>query len=144
MTVEQIISQLKESGMPFLLIGGQALQHYLPERETRDIDLAVNRNDLDAWKEFLFSQGFKVQGLHENFWRFHASSSPELDMLLVEPETFSRMHTEAERELIPRIEHLLALKIFALREDPGLRGLRDLKDVVALMRSKKAREEKAK
>ncbi|MCB0336869.1 MAG: hypothetical protein KDD62_11215 [Bdellovibrionales bacterium] len=137
---EDVLQQAETQGLSYLLIGGRAIQHYVANRQTTDIDLAIDRAEHEKWRTFLVGIGYLVEGIHKNFWRYTPpqSDEPGLDTLLIDSETYQRMCHES-KELgngIPTIEHLLALKIFALREDPGLRGFRDLKDIVSLMRTK--------
>jgi hypothetical protein len=63
-----------------------------------------------------------------------------LDLMLVPEDTFARLleaakpaNLEGAAVVVPSLEHLLALKIHALKHGHGLRVLKDMTDVAQLM-----------
>jgi len=130
-----------ESGIPVLLVGGQALHVYRYTRQTLDFDFMITEARYPAMQQYLESQGLHEQGRMGRFGRFRPGpdQEPVLDIGMVDEGTFEKLWAAAEehawgevRIRVPAFMHLIALKLHAAknlhRED------RDIVDVIELLR----------
>lgn len=130
-------------GARLAVVGGLGLHGHGVTRATVDLDLVTEtfvQADLVA---FLESQGYET--LHRSAgYSNHFHPEPalgRLDFVYVEPETADplfagcapRLHLGKREALVPRAEHLAAMKIHAIKNDP-LREVSDLADLQALLR----------
>lgn len=131
-----------ETGLKFLVIGGLAINAHGYERVTSDIDLLVRKEDREAWGNLMSSIGYRVHHEQEAFTQFTASEGATwpVDLMFVNQQTFTKMFPEAvEVEMkgmefrVPALEHLIALKLHALKNTHSKRQLKDLLDVVWLV-----------
>lgn len=117
---------------------------YLTPRVTIDVDLMIAREDKVEWFEILEKEGFQLKNDGGNFLQFDPPYGIpwRLDLMIVTHETFATIygHGKAVQCLgietkVPKAEHLIAMKIHALRHGPASRISKDLPDVLGLMRS---------
>jgi len=134
-----------EKDIKILLIGGYALCAYGVFRQTLDIDLMSTDDDIAEIKEIMNNLGYKVFEQTENFIRFihEAKAGVDIDILLVDLETFITLNNEAktcdimgERWRVPCPIHLIALKLHAIKNNTR-REPRDIADIIELIRSPK-------
>jgi hypothetical protein len=139
---EQIGQGARARGLEFLVIGAHALNHFGYSRETADVDLLVIRDQRVAWRDWLLSLGYSVFHDAEVFAQFSppAQGAWPVDLMFVKAETFGRMRAESVEASIgpavvrfPSVEHLLALKVHALRHAGLHRFLKDYQDVIGLI-----------
>ena len=137
-------SKATAAGLSYLVIGGHAVNFYCEPRATLDVDILVRRDDHSRWRELLEREGFKLHSAHENFLQFSPPYGIEwrLDLMLVSDATFTKLAADARsgellgiRTLIPRPEHLIALKLHALKHGHQERFEKDFGDVRALTRN---------
>ena len=126
----------------FLLIGGYAVAAHGHTRATFDVDFLVRRADRDAWFARLAAAALKLEGETRAFAQFGQPQGGEgLDLMFVDDQTFDRMW-QASEELdfggsparIPCLDHLLALKLHALKHARPHRASKDAEDVELLVR----------
>ena len=136
--------KVRQFGLEYLVIGGHAVNAYCEPRATLDVDFLVCRNELARWKELLTAEGFKLDHEGPTFVRFNPPYGVEwrLDLMLVNAETFQKMRGAAQTKkllsiesLVPRPEHLIALKLHALKHGHAERFEKDFIDVIALTRN---------
>jgi hypothetical protein len=137
-----IVERAAAADLPFLVIGGNAVIAYGYPRMTRDIDLLVRETDRRAWDTLITSLGYTSHQIARSFHMYNPTKRGELpvDLMLVDVGTFEKLAArpnqcvldQAEVSL-PRLPHLLALKLHALRNGPSHRYDRDLSDVVTLI-----------
>jgi hypothetical protein len=128
-------------GLDALVCGGHAVNAYQVIRKTGDLDLVVRARDAPEWRAHLLGLGYAV--FHEDP-AFLQLSPPTttgwpIDLLLVDDGTFDAMKGDARPFtfggtacLIPSLEHLLAMKLHALRFGGEPRMRKDGIDVVEL------------
>lgn len=96
-TVATIALRAAENNLPFLLAGGHAVIAHGHSRSTFDIDLVIQRGDLNRWKALALEMGYKL--LHEGpiFSQFEAPTekAAPLDFMIVNEQTFSKLALEA-------------------------------------------------
>jgi hypothetical protein len=128
-------------GLDFLVCGGHAVNAYQVIRKTGDLDLVVRERDVTEWRAHLVAFGYGV--FHEDA-AFLQLSPPTaagwpIDLLVVDDATFDAMRCAARTFtfgavacLIPSVEHLIAMKLHALRFSGESRMRKDGIDVVEL------------
>jgi hypothetical protein len=133
---------LDEHGYRYALIGGVALAAYGLARTTLDLDLVVDAEAQDAFIEFLESQGYET--LHRSTgYSNHLHPDPawgRLDCAYVRGETSRELFTSCrltrgpgELEVpLPKPEHLAAMKVLAMKNDPG-RVFQEMADIRFLL-----------
>jgi len=125
------------------LVGGVGLAAYGLARTTLDLDFATESGVQDALVTFLQAEGYETLHRSRGFSN-HLHPDPRrgrLDFVYVGDDTADRLFGAARRlpgpgglELIVAApEHLAAMKVQALRDDPD-RELQDLADIRFLLR----------
>ncbi len=127
----------------FLVIGGLAVNHYGYSRETGDLDFFISQADRASWMKLLKDFGYENHNDGGNFIQYDppAQNAWPVDLMLVQEKTFAPI-LAASREAdlfgiqtrVPSLEHLLALKLHALKNTRMSRFLKDFLDVEYLIR----------
>lgn len=141
--VQKLSRAASDAKLKALLIGGHAVNMHGVSRFTEDFDFLVPRGKLDSWKALLSGLGFTSFFEGPTFAQFasEADHGPKrLDLMFVNDETFTKLSARAlslpepsESLTIVCVEHLIALKLHALKQDLEHRRLRDFLDVVDLV-----------
>lgn len=133
---------LEEKDFQYAVVGGIALAAYGLPRTTLDVDLAVEARAQEELIGFLESRGY--QTLHRSSgYSNHEHSDPDwgrLDFVYVQGETSRELFAGCRRlrgpgdlEVpVPRPEHLAAMKVLAIKNDPA-RAFQELIDVRFLL-----------
>lgn len=129
-----------DEGISLLLAGGWAVNHHGYGRMTRDVDWICSRELESPLRALMARIHFTAvaEGMATRFVRPSAPAFPPLDVIWVDAATFAKMATTNERtgrhRSIPviRFDHLLTMKIVALRDDEHRLG-RDLLDIRQLL-----------
>ena len=134
----------QEPALRFLIIGGYAVAAHGYARVTFDVDLLVRRADRDAWFTRVTAHGltlFRQTGAFAQFSPPAGSEGEGLDLMFVDDSTFERMWQASEvrdfgenRARVPCLDHLLALKLHALKQGLLHRTTKDAEDVEMLVR----------
>ena len=128
--------------MDFAVIGAYALYSYGYVRATCDIDFLTELQAQKSVIAFLENLGFKTTHCSSAFSNHvHPVGSTRVDIMYVEGDTAREMFDAARNRLVfedkevPVVcpEHLIALKLFAAKNNPNrrLRDLADIKEIVA-------------
>ena len=143
-TVHEIIwNGLETRNVVALLIGGHALPAFGVARQTIDIDCLMVDSDSKVLYDILTEAGYKETDRTKNFMRYSHSSVylMDVDVMLVDHGTFDKMLRNSSvyqigsvSMRVPCLEHLIALKLHAIKNNPK-RELRDLADIVELLRN---------
>ncbi|MDB6015733.1 MAG: hypothetical protein JWR19_222 [Pedosphaera sp.] len=135
-----------QSDKRFLVIGGYAVNAHGYSRQTVDLDIMIEKSQADFWKKLLLDQGYSIFGERDAFVQFTAPKpeQPPIDFMLVNEQTFAGMHAEAVEGSLggitvkhPSLRHLIALKLHVLKQELPHRHIRDLYDVMELLRINK-------
>jgi len=130
--------------MPFLIIGGHAVNAYGISRQTGDLDLLVPIAHKEKWHALMVRIKYDVI---QNDDRFSRYSPPDLaawpiDFMFVDDATFENLYSESQvipvgvaEPHIVSARHLLILKLHALKQAQEHRTLKDFNDVLELLRS---------
>ena len=133
----------QEHEVDHALIGAFALSAYGYMRATGDIDFIVRAKDQERVIHFLESLGFETfhrsTGYSNHLHRL--SGLGRIDFVYVAGRTADAIFAEARKmpifgsKTVPVVkpEHLVALKVFAIKNDPS-RRLRELADIAHILR----------
>lgn len=132
----------QEPALAYLIIGGYAVAAHGHTRATFDVDFLVRRVDHDLWFTRLAAAGLKLFGETSAFAQFsQAQDGDGLDLMFVDEPTFDRMWQASEehdfggdRARVPCLDHLLALKLHALKQALPHRTSKDADDLEMLAR----------
>ena len=135
----------EEPPLQSLLIGGYAVAAHGHTRATFDVDFLVRRPERNAWFARLTAAGLDVFGETSAFAQFSPPTGGEsLDLMFVDNSTFDRMWQASEERnfgcctgRVPCLDHLLALKLHALKQALPHRTAKDAEDVEILVRRHK-------
>lgn len=138
----QVASFLDERGFPCALAGALGLHAYGHSRATFDLDLVTSVAAREPLVRFLEGLGYAT--LHASAgYSNHTHADAEwgaVDVVYVDegtaallfPRCAPRLRLGERDALVPRAEHLVAMKVQAMRNDPS-RLLQDLADVQYLL-----------
>lgn len=127
----------------FLVIGGLAVNHYGYARETGDLDFFVSQDDRAGWLKLLEDFGYTNHNDGGSFIQFNppAQNAWPVDLMFVQEKTFAPVFTASGEanffgvnSRVPNLEHLIALKLHALKNTRMSRFLKDFLDVEYLIR----------
>lgn len=124
------------------VIGGIALAAHGIPRTTLDLDLVVDRESRDSLVTILEGNGYETLHRSEGY-SSHLHEQPamgRIDVVYVRGETARKLFSEAAflegpgglEILVPRPEHLAAMKITACKNQPE-RAFQDLADIRSLL-----------
>jgi uncharacterized protein (DUF1330 family) len=140
--LQAVTDFLDQQGARYAVIGGVALVMYGLPRTTLDLDLVVDFAAQEALVSWLEARGYRT--LHRSSGYSNHSHSDaawgDLDLVYVRGETAEKLFAGCRRAKgpgglevpIPRPEHLAALKVVALKNDPD-RAFRDQEDLRFLL-----------
>ena len=133
---------LEGEGFPVAVVGALGLHAFGVTRATQDLDLLTDAAARPKAVAFLESLGYETLYASDGYSN-HLHGDPALgrvDMVYVAGET-QRQVFEGSRERltlggrparVPRSEHLIAMKVQAIKNDPG-RHFQDLADIRSLL-----------
>jgi len=136
----------QSNAMPFLVIGGHAINSYGLDRHTGDLDLLVPRSNKAAWLKLTELLKYSVNQNADTFARFRPDTIAAwpIDLMFVDEGTFEKMQSASKLADFGAVEapvaglaHLLALKIHALKEFQAHRDARDFSDLLFLVKRSK-------
>jgi hypothetical protein len=139
----ELASRAADTGLRYILIGGNAVVAHGYPRQTQDFDLLVREPDRRAWDTLMVSLGYRAHHLHRAFHMYAppAPPLPPIDFMLVDAQTFERLESGSQEiEInttvvrIPSLAHLIALKLHAIKHGGEHRKAIDLSDVIELVR----------
>jgi hypothetical protein len=133
----------RSQGLKFLVIGGHAVIQHGFHRGTEDADILVSKSKRAEWIGCVESLGYRL--LHDGgtFLQFDPSDETEweLDLMLVPEDVFALLFASSQTAVlegatisVPSLEHLIALKVHALKNSRGLRALKDITDIAQLLK----------
>lgn len=146
----------KKTGISFVLIGGYAVNYYKYARQTVDVDFLINKQDFPKILDLLESAGYKIDYKQEVFVRLISDKRPflmDIDFMFVDQETLDQIIKDSQKIdivgcgfRVPSLEHLIALKLHAVKYNLKLRIFKDIPDIINLIRINKvdAKSEKFK
>src|SRR5687767_807526 len=143
---QQIEEESRKRGLESLVVGGLAVNFHGYSRDTADLDLLVRQELRGEWIKLFSELGYRLFSDRPAFCQLdppQAGAWP-VDLMFVREPTFReflrfsmRVEMFGERVLIPALEHLIALKLHALKHGRMERYLKDYLDVEGLVRVNK-------
>jgi hypothetical protein len=131
----------QKPALRFLIIGGWAVGAHGNPRTTFDVDFMIRRADRDAWFERAMAGELTLFRESRTFAQFTQPDGDGFDLMFAEDSTFEPMWEASEERTfgdvkarIPCLDHLLALKLHALRQNLSYRTSKDADDVEVLLR----------
>lgn len=133
---------LDERDEPWALVGGLGLAALGFPRTTVDLDVVVTAGSQDELISFLEADGYVT--LHRSpGYSNHEHPDPargRIDCVYVRGDTAEKLFASARQVpgpagravLVPKPEHLIAMKVLAMKNDPD-RRLQDMADIRLLM-----------
>lgn len=139
-SIDSLHRLLDKDGIQVILVGGWAVNEHGYSRETRDIDWIASETQQDSVTKTMLSAGFEVGTTSGLVTRFFPPSPalPVIDFLWVDPKTFTTLDAgkamTGRHNSLPllRLDHLIAMKIHALKNNEERKG-RDLIDIRYLL-----------
>ena len=126
-----------------VLIGGFAVNYYKVTRQTADIDFLITKDDFEKILSLLEENGFRKDYTQEVFARLIGKKSylMDLDFMFVDKETLDKIIDEGrqiniagQKFIVPSLNHLIALKLHAIKYNPRIREYKDLSDIIELIK----------
>ena len=141
--LQNIIEFFERQKIDHALIGAFALKAYGYLRATQDVDFLVHAEDQETIIRYLESLGYETVYRSRGFSK-HVHALPALariDFVYVEGETAETIFSETRLLLVleglsvpvVKAEHLIALKVFAMKNDPE-RTFREMADLQQILR----------
>lgn len=141
-TFQQITDFLEKKQIPYAVIGAFALKAYGYVRATQDVDFIIRVEDQERIIRYLESIGYETLHRSTGFSNHQhpITKLSRIDFVYVSGETSLKIFQEIRRlplfgePPLPVVcpEHLAALKIFAMKNDPE-RALQEMADIKFLL-----------
>ena len=140
--IEAVAGFLDRENVRFALAGAFALHAYGLSRATADLDFVTEARVRERLVAFLESLGYETLYSSSGYSN-HLHTNTEMgrvDLIYVEGETARRLFDSQGASLclggrdlrVPRAEHLAAMKVHAMKNDPG-RALQEMADIRFLL-----------
>ncbi len=151
--LKSVAGFFESEGLKYAAIGAFGLHAYGLTRATSDLDFVVESRAQDRLVPFLEGLGYET--LHRSSGysnHLHPDSTMgRLDFVYVSGETTRQIFESAEKKLVlgdiavavPRPEHLAAMKIHAMKNDPQ-RTFQEMADILFLLRLPQIDEQEVK
>ncbi len=134
----RLVEALHAAQIPILLVGGLSLSAHHVERTTQDVDFYCRKDLFASFDAVMKSLGYGQ--LHEPtdlYVRYFQSGRAIVDFIFADATTFAQMEASAKNASIlgvpvrvPSLEHLLAMKLFALEQGKRLKDMADIAELV--------------
>lgn len=140
--IEPVVAFLEREHAPFAVAGALGLHAYGLSRATNDLDLVTESTVQARLVAFLESLGYATLYASDGYSN-HLHADPALgriDFVYVAGETARRLFATSGTTLrlggrdlpVPRAEHLAAMKVHAMKNDPT-RSLQEMADIRFLL-----------
>lgn len=131
----------KKVAAPCVLIGGFAINFYKVTRNTLDIDFLTTREDFLRIKDALLAAGYTEEFATNVAVRFsNKKEALDIDFMIVDDLTREKIIKDGkiadivgEKLIIPSLNHLIALKLHAIKNNRKNRIWKDLPDIIRLI-----------
>lgn len=136
-----IAEQMREEGLPGLMIGGHAVTALGHPRATFELDLLIPRSASDKWKRVMSDMNYRLFAESSNFQQYEAPEQfplPPVDLMPVDDEVNEVMQeARADTQPIstPNVMALIALKLHAISQPGPEDTAKDWSDVIALTKA---------
>ena len=141
--IDAVAGFLERENAPFALVGAFALHAYGLSRATFDLDFVTEAEVRERLIAFLESLGYETLHASSGYSNhLHSDAAAgRLDFIYVAGETSRRLFSAPGTTLrlggrdlpVPRAEHLVAMKVHAMKNDPE-RVFQEMADIRVLLR----------
>ena len=137
--------QCERAGVPFVLVGGFAVNFHNVTRNTDDVDFLMTEENFEKVWPFLNEAGYcnmKKQYLCARLRRDVEPQGryPDIDILFINPETFQMIQKDTQdmdlgekKMKVVSLRHLMAMKLHSLKNNPSGREVPDMGDLLGLV-----------
>lgn len=138
--------EFDKAKIPFVIVGGFAVNYHQFPRLTGDLDIIIKDEDYPKARSILNEAGYRKVVEGNLFARFVHEEVllMDLDAIFVDGKTLLGILKDAkETEVqgiklkVPSLEHLIALKLHSIKNNPEGRESIDLGDILELIRRNK-------
>ena len=146
-TVFHLLSYIFTRGnISCVLIGGFAVNYYQVSRQTADVDFLITKEDFEMILNLLEENGFKKDCEQETFARLLGDRlyMMDIDFMFVDKDTLNKVinggkeiFIASRKFIVPSLDHLIALKLHAIKYNPKIREYKDFPDIIQLIRVNK-------
>lgn len=135
---------IRKHNVVCVLIGGFAINFYKIQRNTQDTDFLITKEDFSKVRIFLEQEGYQMVSNHENFAQFEDKEHRlmDIDFMFVDSQTINKIFNAGQKMKIvgqeftvPSLEHLIALKMHAIKYNQKIRLFKDLPDIIGLIKA---------
>ena len=138
--------QCREADAPFVLVGGFAVNFHNVTRNTEDVDFLMTEESFEKARPRLAEAGYSQMMKQHLYARLRKESDSagrflDIDILFTNPETFNTILKGArdlelgpEKIKVVSLQHLMAMKLHSLKNNPEGREDPDVSDLVKLVR----------
>lgn len=138
-----VVNASKKTAVPCILIGGFAVNFYRVTRNTIDIDFLITKSDFKKIEKTLIEAGYSENFVTGVAVRMSSGKDAlDIDFMIVDDATRSKILGEGkqveivgEKLIIPSVNHLIALKLHAIKHNMKNRILKDLPDIIDLIKT---------
>ena len=143
---QQLKRSLREAWQIALSEGGTVHLDLPTDIQTADIDFLITADDFKKIVNLLKKEGYKEDYSQEVFTRLTTDSDylVDLDFMFVDDKTLSKVIDEGseieiakQKFIVPSLNHLIALKLHSIKNNPKLRKEKDLPDIIELIKANK-------
>lgn len=129
--------------MPFMVIGGHAVNIHGISRQTGDLDILVPLRTKSCWQELMGKLRYVEGQSDDRFSRFRAGQLDNwpIDIMYVDDNTFNAIYKDCTscdfgqtKANVISLKHLVILKLHALKHYQEHRFAKDYTDLVALLK----------
>lgn len=140
-----LANEFGKAKISFVLVGAFAVNYYkVPAYSTANLDLLMAEENHDRARSLLEQVGYSEEIKQTHFSRLQnrrAGFFMAVDVFFVDREVLQRIVKDGEdaeidgdRFKLPSLNHLIALKLHLIKNNPGEREYRDLYDIRELIK----------
>lgn len=146
-TIFHLISAVcRKQKVSCVLIGGFAVNYYKVSRQTADVDFLITKDGYEKILSLLEAEGLKQDYIQDVFARLTPDKSHlmDVDFMFVDKEIIDKIskagkmaEIAGQKFIVPSLNHLIALKLHAIKSNPKIRELKDFLDIGELIKVNK-------
>jgi len=132
-----------KANVPCILIGGFAINFYNVTRNTLDVDFLITKDDFEKIKKTLLDAGYAENFATDITIRLSSKRDDlDIDFVMVDDSTRDRIISDGkevkvvgERLTVPSVDHLITLKLHAIKNNKKNRMWKDMPDIIRLIQA---------
>jgi hypothetical protein len=142
-TITNVAKVLNDAGSPPILVGGWAVNLLGVTRQTLDFDMMIFQDLFEIAKESLEKSGYHMQVKTKLYARFENKNAviELIDTLFADERTYNILSSGTEENIcggtfiLPKKEHIIAMKLHAVKYGEGHRGSKDFQDITDIIKA---------